>query len=139
MVVNEMFIISTCMITGLGIQEALMHFSNGLRTFETPWYIPLTIPITAFVCALPSALINDCDGLNKKQIAVRVILHYLCLLFVVTSCGFVFRWYSQALEYFVIACVYTVIYGMVWLISWWLEKRDEATINKALKAIQDEE
>ncbi|MDD5935707.1 MAG: DUF3021 family protein [Clostridiales bacterium] len=139
MVVNEMFIISTCMMIGLGIQEVLIHFSSGMSTFEMPWYIPLTIPFTAFVCSLPSALLNECDGLNKKQIVVRVILHYFCLLFVVTSCGYMFHWYSQVLEYLVIACVYTIIYGVVWLISWWLNKRDEDTINKALKIIQDKE
>lgn len=138
-VVNDMFIIATCMVAGLGIQEALIHFSSNMQSFEMPWYIPLTIPIAAFLCALPSALIDDCDGWNIRQTIFRVVLHYLCLFLVVSGCGFAFTWYSSLAEYLVIVLVFTIIYGMVWLIGWWLEKRDESNINSALKAMQDKE
>lgn len=138
-VVNDMFIIATCMVVGLGIQEALIHLSSNMNTFETPWYIPLTIPVTAFLCALPSALVNDCDGLGRRQMVFRVVLHYSCIFLVVTGCGYLFNWYSDVPEFLVIVLVYTIIYGMVWLVSWWLEKRDESTINSALKEMQDKE
>ena len=137
--VNEMFIIATCMVIGLGIQETLIHFSTNMKSFETPWYIPLTIPIAAFLCALPSSLINDCDELSKWKTVFRVVLHYLCLFIIVTGCGFAFSWYSDESGYLVVILVFTMIYTMVWLISWWLEKRDENIINSALKSMQDKE
>ena len=134
-----MIIIMAAMVLGLGIQEMLLHFSRGLISFEMPWYIPLTIPLTAFLCALPSAILNDIDGLSKKQINFRIFLHFICLQLIVTIFGYLFCWYSSSLEYGVILIVFIVIYMSVWLINWWLGKRDEAIINRALKEIQDKE
>ena len=136
---NDMMIISTAMVLGLGIQEMIMHFTRGIRSFEMQWYIPLTITFTAFLCALPSALINDCDGLSKRQIGFRIYFHFICLKLVVSICGYVFGWYSQRAEYTVIMVVYLIIYVGVWLLSWWLGKRDEEIINQALKKIHDTE
>jgi len=138
-IAKDMMIIMAAMIAGLGIQEALLHFSKGVTTIEMPWYIPLTIALAAFLCALPSALINDMDHLTKKQVRVRILLHFVCLNLVVTICGYVFGWYSTGLEYAAIAVVFLVIYLSVWLISWWLGKRDEDSINRALKEIQDKD
>ena len=138
-ILNDMIIIMAAMVSGLGIQEMLLHFSHGITSFEMPWYIPLTIPLAAFLCALPSAFINDIDGLSKRQIHFRLFLHFICLQLVVTICGYVFGWYSSGLEYVVIMIVYLIIYVSVWLINWWLGKRDEVIINRALKEIQDQE
>ena len=134
-----MIIIMAAMVLGLGIQEMLLHFSRGISSLEMPWYIPLTIPLTAFLCALPSAILNDIDGLSKKQINFRIFLHFICLKLIVTIFGYLFCWYSSSLEYGVILIVFIVIYMSVWLINWWLGKRDEAIINRALKEIQDKE
>lgn len=138
-IIYDMVIISTAMVIGLGIQEMIMHFTRGIGSFEMPWYTPLTIPFTSLLCALPSALMNDCDELSKKQIRLRVCLHFICLWLVVTICGFVFGWYSQVSEYMAIMWVYIIIYVSVWFISWWLGKRDEEMINKALKIMRDKE
>jgi len=138
-ILNDMFIIVAAMVLGLGIEEMIMHFTRNLRSFEMPWYIPLTIILTAFLCALPSPLINDCDELNKKQISFRVFLHFISLLLVVTICGFLFGWYSSGTEYMVILLVFVIIYVSVWGISWWLSKRDEEIINIELRKNRDVE
>jgi len=138
-IIGDMLIISTTMILGLGVMEMIMHFTRGITTFEMPWFIPLTIPLTAFLCAMPSALVSDCDKLNRRQIIIRVCIHFACLLAVVTICGYLFGWFSNALEYIVIALEFTIIYISVWAISWWLSKRDEIVINGVLRDFQDEE
>lgn len=138
-IVKDMMIIMAAMIVGLGIQETLLHFFKGISMIEMPWYIPLTIVLAAFLCALPSAFINDMDHLTKEQINVRIYLHFVCLKLVVTICGYVFGWYSTGLEYATILIVFLILYVSVWLISWWLGKRDEESINRALKGIQDKE
>jgi len=138
-IVKDMIIIMAAMIVGLGIQETLLHFSKGTSMIEMPWYIPLSIVLAAFLCALPSAFINDMDHLTKKQINGRIFLHFVCLKLVVTICGYIFGWYSTGLEYAAILIVFLIIYISVWLISWWLGKRDEESINQALKGIQDKE
>lgn len=138
-IINDMVIISTAMVLGLGIQEMIIHFTRGIRSFEMPWYIPLTIPFVSLLCALPSALLNDCNELSKKQICFRIYLHFICLKLIVTVCGFIFHWYSQASEYMVIMLVFILIYMSVWFLSWWLGKRDEDMINEALQKIHDKE
>jgi len=134
-----MIIIMAAMIAGLGMQETLLHFFKGISMIEMPWYIPLSVVLAAFSCAFPSAFINDMDHLTKKQVNGRIFLHFVCLMLVVTICGYIFGWYSTGLEYAVILAVFLIIYISVWLISWWLGKRDEESINQALKGIQDKE
>lgn len=138
-IINDMFIISTAMVLALGIQEMIMHFARGIRSFEMPWYIPLTISFVSLLCTLPSALMSDCDELSKKQIRFRVCVHFSCLWLVVTICGYIFRWYSLVSEYMVITLFFIIIYVGVWFISWWLGKRDEDMINEALQKIHDKE
>lgn len=138
-IINDMVIISTAMVLGLGIQEMIIHFTRGIRSFEMLWYIPLTIPFVSLLCALPSALMNDCDELSKKQIRFRVCLHFICLWLVVTICGSIFGWYSLVSEYMSIMLVFVIIYVGVWMLSWWLGKRDENIINEALQRIHDKE
>ncbi len=138
-IINDMVIISTAMVLGLGIQEMIIHFTQGIRSFEMPWYIPLTIPLVSLLCALPSALMSDIDELSKNQIRLRVCLHFVCLWLVVTICGSLFEWYALVSEYMSIMVVFVIIYVGVWLLSWWLGKRDESIINEALQRIYDKE
>lgn len=138
-IINDMVIISTAMVLGLGIQEMIIHFTRGIRSFEMPWYIPLTIPFVSLLCALPSVLMSDIDELSKNQIRLRVCLHFVCLWLVVTICGALFEWYSLVSEYMSIMLVFVIIYVGVWMLSWWLGKRDENIINEALQRIHDKE
>ena len=67
----------------------------------------------------------------------EMLLHFICLKYVVIICGYVFRGYSSSLEFITIMIAYIIIYISVWLISWWFGKRDEEIINQALIEIQD--
>jgi len=138
-IVKDMLIIMAAMLAGLGIQEMLLHFSKGISMIEMPWYIPLTIALAAFLCALPSAFLADMDRLSKKQVYARICFHFVCLLLVITICGYLFDWYATGAEYAVILVVFLIIYISVWLINWWLGKRDADSINRALKGIRDTE
>ena len=135
----QTLMISTAILVGLGIQEIIDYFRYGIESFEIEWYIPITIPLTALLCSIPSILIIDCEGLSKKRIIFRVIVHFICLLMIVSGCGYLFKWYSNADEYIVILIEYVLIYAFVWLASWWFEKKDEVKINEALKDLQDNE
>ena len=136
---NQTLMISTGILFGLGIQELIRWLADETTEIRWPWYIPLTIIFTGFLCSLASLFLVDEDGSDVTHAKGRIALHFITLLVVVALCGWLFGWYSDFGEFAVIAVMYVVIYIFVWVGSLWITKSDEKKINEAIKDIQDEE
>ena len=131
--------ISTAVLFGLGIQALVEAILYGDLEIIWDWYTPFSIIFTGFLCALPSVIFLDEDGLSQKGFGVKLVIHFMALLGVVSLCGKLFGWYSTLRAYLWIAGMYVIIYFFVWIATFWLAKNDENKINKALDDIRDEE
>ena len=136
---NQTLMISTGILFGLGIESLIGWISGGGDQIRWPWYIPLTIIFTGFLCALASLFLIDEEGNDVTHAKGRIALHFVSLLAVVALCGWLFGWYEEFSEFAVIAVMYVLIYGFVWAGSLWMAKADEKKINEAIKDIRDEE
>lgn len=139
LVFYQTLMISTAILFGHGVQAAIYQIMGMGYTFVWPWYIPLSIIITGFLCAVPTLLLVEDDKLSSKHIKVRIFMHFAFLLGVVSLCGYFFQWYRDLRQYASLAIIYVLIYGFVWGATLWTTKSDENRINEAIKAIQDEE
>lgn len=139
LIFHQTLMISTAILFGLGIQAAICRIMNGEYTIEWQWYIPLSVIVTGFLCAVPSLLLLEDDRLSSNHIKIRIILHFVFLGGVVSLSGYLFRWYSKFNQFISIAMIYVLIYGFVWGATLWVTKSDENRINEAIKEIQDEE
>ena len=138
-VFNQTLMISTGILFGLGVQALIARLFGKDTVIEWPWYIPLSIILTGFLCALATLFLIDREGENIASGKGRILLHFIFLLIVVAGCGWLFGWYTDLTEFIVIAVMYVVIYAFVWISSLWMAKTDEKKINEAIKDIQDEE
>ena len=120
-----------------GINAVIQHFAGNDITLQ--WYHPLTIILTAVLCALPTILLRDSDQWDRKTFWRRVPLHCLSLYAVVAGAGWLFRWYDDAESLVSISVIFFIIYVFVWLSGHWLDKQDEKKINQALDTIRDPE
>ncbi len=136
---NQTLMISTAILFGLGVQALIGHLLGYEARIEWPWYIPLSIILTGFLCSVPTLLLIDEGELTNKHLKLRSLLHFILLWAIVSFCGFIFKWYSCIQNYIPIAVMYILIYGFVWVATMWITKSDENKINKAIKDIQDEE
>lgn len=139
LVFNQTIMISTAILFGLGVQTSQYYMMGDVSVIEWPWYIPLSIILTGFLCSIPSLLFVEDDKLSIKHIKVRIVLHFICLLGVVSLCGYLFHWYDSWSNYVPIVVMYVLIYCFVWLATLWMTKSDENKINEAIKDIQDED
>lgn len=139
LVFNQTLMISTAILFGLGIQALVLHILGDVEMLEWNWYIPLSIIFTGLLCSIPSVLIIDWEGLSHRQVIIRILLHFISILAVVTLCGYLFRWYTCWQYYIPILVLYVLIYCFVWVATGWLSKADENRINEALKDIRDQE
>ncbi len=139
LVFSQTLMISTAILFGIGIEGALAALFNKELTIEWQWYIPLSIIVTGFLCALPSVLITGYESLKKTVIRVRILLHILSIWGIVSLCGALFGWYDSFKGWVVISVMYIFIYFFVWIGSWWLAKEDDKKINDALDEIRDKE
>lgn len=135
---NQALMISTAILFGLGVQALIRHLQGKEAMIEWPWYIPLSIIITGFLCALPTWFLLE-DDRPPKWYRLCVPVHFFALWGIVSLCGFLFRWYTGIREYIPIVIMYVIIYAFVWIATTWISKREENKINEAIREIQDEE
>ena len=136
---SQTLMISTGILFGVGVQGLINHLNTGAKMLRWQWYIPLSIILTGFLCALATLFLIDRDGENVTSGKIRIVLHFIFLLIVVAGCGWLFGWYSDLTGFIVIAVMYVLIYAFVWISSLWMAKTDEKKINEAIRDIQDEE
>lgn len=139
LVFHQTLMISTAILFGLGVQAAMHHITGGKSTIVWEWYIPLSVIVTGFLCAVPSLLLLEDDRLSSKHIRMRIFMHFVLLWGVVSLCGYLFHWYGNFSQYASIAIIYVLIYSFVWGATLWVTKSDESRINEAIREIQDDE
>lgn len=135
---SQTLMISTAILFGLGVQAFLYKVSGNGDRISWQWFIPFSIIITAFLCSVPTLLCINERGSNRN-FTIRKILHFFCVLAVLTVCGWLFDWYDSVGTYLGVLVMYVLIYAFVWIATFWLSKNDEIRINDALEGVRDEE
>ena len=133
----QSMIISTSILFLYGINMVVQHFAGNDIVLQ--WFHPITIILTAVLCARPTILLRDSDQWDRKTFWRRVPLHCLSLYAIVAGAGRLFGWYDDAESLTSISVIFFIIYVFVWLSSHWLDKQDEKKINHALDTIRDAE
>ena len=90
------------------------------------------------MCALASLVLYD-ETDNESHQRLRVVIHFILVLGIVSLFGYLFDWYSDLTGYLIIAIMYVIIYTFVWISTLWMLKADEKKINDAIDRIRDEE
>ena len=139
LIFTQTMMISTGILFGVGVQALIGHLTAGTESLAWPWYTPLSVIFTGFLCALGTLLLQEKDGEKISRSVLRIVLHFLFLFLVVAGCGYVFGWYDTAEGLAVIGGMYVLIDGFVWAGSVWIGKTDEKKINEAIDGIRDEE
>jgi len=135
----QTIMISAAILFGIGCQSLLNYFLYDVEKFSWPWYIPLSIILTGFLCSVPTVLLILDESKGGKLTIVRILIHFISVGAVVVLCGYLFKWYESIEELIPIIIMIVVIYVFVWLANLWLAKSNEKKINDAIKGIQDEE
>lgn len=131
--------ISTAILFGIGVQTMVLRFKTDYYMMSWPWYIPLSIIFTGFVCSIPTTVLLSLDTLSRGRMWLRIIIHFVFVGAAVSLCGYLFKWFSNFMEYLPILVMYVLIYVFVWSASAWMAKEDEKKINEAIKDFQDED
>ena len=137
LIFNQTLMISTGILFGLGIQAFFGAILSNDTQIIWDWYTPFSIVFTGFLCSIPSVFLTLENDVKETRFILRLVIHFITLLGVVSLCSKLFHWYSSLTEYLWIVLMYVVIYFFVWVATYWLAKNDENKINKALKDISD--
>ncbi len=132
---EQTMMISTGIFFMIGIGGVVSHFTGS--EFGLSWYHPLSIIFISFLCSFPTLLLKESEG--GKSSSLRIFLHFLSLLAIVSLAGRIFNWYTKFPGYLSLAVTFVIVYVFVWIASLWMGKVDENKINKALKDFHDEE
>lgn len=135
----QTLLISTAILFVIGMSVVIDHFAEGSQVLNWKWYWPISVVLTGFLCALPTAVLLDLDNLSKRAMWIRIGIHFVTVGAVVSLCGLLFEWYDTVSGYLGIIGAYIVIYVFVWVATLWIAKTDEKKINEAIKDMRDSE
>ena len=136
---SQTLMISTAILFGIGMLMLVQHFSLGVQTFSFQWGDPLSICLTGFLSSLPTYFLLDMDSLKKREVWIRMGIHFVSVLGIVVLCASLFHWFGQIINLRILCLMYSIIYLFIWCATAWMAKADEIKINEAIKDMQDAE
>ena len=136
---SQTLMISTAILFGIGMLMLVQHFSLGVQTFSFQWADPLSICLTGFLSSLPTYFLLDMDSLKKREVWIRMGIHFVSVLGIVVLCASLFHWFGQIINLRILCLMYSIIYLFIWCATAWMAKADEIKINEAIKDLQDSE
>ena len=122
------FYITTCV---LFVCAANIQISgNETISAITLWQILLS----GFFTALITVIFRPVEQDGGRIGVIKIIVHYFVLCGVMIGCGYRFGWMDLNLNGIVMMAVsVAVVYLMVFLAGYWLDKKQADEINKKLK------
>ena len=136
---SQTLMISTAILFGIGMLMLVQHFSLGVQTFSFQWGDPLSICLTGFLSSLPTYFLLDMDSLKKREVWIRMGIHFVSVLGIVVLCASLFHSFGQIINLRILCLMYSIIYLFIWCATAWMAKADEIKINEAIKDLQDSE
>ena len=118
----------------------LFFTSLGFIGTETiPSFYPWMVLLSSALGSVPTLLFYFKTEPTKKQFIVRVILHFVVIVTLIMTLGFIFSWYTDFFEGLIIFGMILAVYASVWFLSYKLNVSMANNINDALNRLNDDE
>lgn len=134
MIAMQFLLITVGMLLGIGLMNVLLRDYNDL-----PWFFPFEILAVALSTALASLVYLSKNELSKKGMMIRQIIHFILLLVIVYSYGYLFKWWSELSGILIVGAIFLGIYAIVFIVTYRMERKDSFKINEALKKLPKDE
>ena len=102
MLFTQASFISVGIFLGVGIAQVIYHLMGD--EYAPEWYFSLSVILAGIICSLPS-LILCVENFKTYLIAV----HFGILLIAVSLLGFLFKWYTNLIGYFIVMGIFGFI------------------------------
>lgn len=99
------------------------------------------IIVMAAICTLGNLIYFSRSEISKKQMKVRMILHYFYINTVVLGCAFLFGWIAAGyfVQFLVILILIAAVYFGVMSVNFQKEEKAAENMNKVLRKLNLEE
>lgn len=134
MIAMQFLLITVGMLLGIGLMNVFLRDYNDL-----PWFFPFEILAVALSTALASLVYSSKNELSKKGMMIRQIIHFILLLVIVYSYGYLFKWWSELSGILIVGAIFLGIYAIVFIVTYRMERKDSFKINEALKKLPKDE
>lgn len=129
-IVQMFFVINTGVTIGTSIFITLLQRDAKLGV-EILWQMIAVSLVTAF----SSIILYSRNELNKKQILIRTVIHYIAINIIVLGSGFIFNWVDggEATKVIgLIVCIF-IVYIFVWLNMYKSDAKMAKRLNQKIR------
>ena len=134
MIAMQFLLITVGMLLGIGLMNVFTRDYNDL-----PWFFPFEILAVALSTALASLVYLSKNELSKIGMMIRQVIHFILLLVIVYSFGYLFKWWSELSGILIVGAIFFGIYAIVSIVTYKMERKDSFKINEALKKLPKDE
>ena len=134
MIAMQFLLITVGMLLGIGLMNVFTRDYNDL-----PWFFPFEILAVALSTALASLVYLSKNELSKIGMMIRQVIHFILLLVIVYSFGYLFKWWSELSGILIVGAIFFGIYAIVSIVTYRMERKDSFKINEALKKLPKDE
>ena len=131
-------LVSFLTLSSLAVRVVIYFVQNKEFFMLESWQVPAVI-LLGLLTAISTTCLLFTKDTERVRWNARIACHFVICGILVMVFGRLFGWYegiSGAVTMFV---NYVIVYALVWIGNYFLIKKDERQINKALKDIRDEE
>lgn len=126
--------VTACVVIAVAVFTTIADPSDTVDSV-TLWQIPAV----SFLCSL-SCLIYPWDRpIGKREMGIRIVIHYLLINGIVMASGFFFHWYDISHPGSVSGMLFAiaVIFAVVSVFSWKKDAGEARRMNERLKEYQE--
>ena len=123
------------------ITVAVLFFTSlrFIGAESIPPFYPWMVLLSGATGSIPTLLFYFRTEPTKKQFIIRVILHFIVIVTLIMTFGFIFSWYTDFFEGLIIFGMILAVYASVWFLSYKLNVSMANNINDALNRLNDDE
>ena len=131
-------LVSFLTLTSLAIRIVIYFAKNGEFFMLESWQVPAVILLGLLTALFTTCLLFTKDT-ERVRWNARIACHFVICGILVMVFGKLFGWYEGIAGAATMFVNFVVVYALVWIGNFFLIKKDEKQINKALDDIRDEE
>jgi len=92
----------------------------------------------SFLSTLTGFILYSPNNISDKNMRIRMVIHFITLEFILIAIASVFAIVDSVFDVIILALQIAVIYTLVRLLSWQIDKKEAQKMNEKLKAFKND-
>lgn len=130
---KQFFIICTSVTLAIGVMAYCLEGKDA----HFSYHFPFQVLLSGIIGCIPTAVFHSKHELNRKELLIRYIIHFILLSTAILSIGYILRWYEDVETGCLTFSVILIVYAITVILSYSKNNKEAKDINEKLKKFNE--